>query len=140
MTTVPMEYDASLSNTGVQVVPALVVFHTPPDATATYQMRLSRGWTAMSAMRPDVSAGPIDRSRRPLYGDGGPESERAPVVSRAPAAVRAVSARAVSPRALGRRAASRRRLSRAWRVVSRTCAESLMAGRATAAAMRSAAA
>src|SRR6476646_1355719 len=126
MTTVPMEYDASLSNTGVQVVPALVVFHTPPDATATYQMRLSRGWTAMSAMRPDVSAGPIDRSRRPLYGDGGPESERARVVSLAPdAPARAVSARVtVSPRTLGRRAASRRRLSRACRVVSGTCADS----------------
>src|SRR6185503_12410638 len=54
MATVPIEYDASLSNTGVQVVPAFVVFHTPPDATATYQMRLSRGWTAMSEMRPDV--------------------------------------------------------------------------------------
>src|SRR5678815_2261269 len=96
MTAVPIEYDGSLSTSGGDVVPAFVVFHTPPDATATYQMRLSRGWTAMSAMRPDVSAAPIDRSFRPLYGDGGPESERAPVVSFAPGPpARAVSARVV---------------------------------------------
>src|SRR5690242_401512 len=69
MTTVPIEYEASLSKMGVHVVPAFVVFHTPPDATATYHVRLSRGWTAMSAMRPDVSAGPMDRSLSPLYGD-----------------------------------------------------------------------
>ena len=116
MTTVPIEYDASLSKIGVQVVPAFVVFHTPPDATATYHVRLSRGWIAMSDTRPDVTAGPMDRKRNPLNGDGGSESERACcVVSRAvPAPERAVSARtAVSPRTLGRRAASRRRLSRA---------------------------
>jgi hypothetical protein len=41
---------------GVHVVPAFVVFHTPPDATATYHVRLSRGWTAISEMRPDVTA------------------------------------------------------------------------------------
>ena len=34
-TTQPIEYDPSPSNTGVQVVPALVVFHTPPEAAAT---------------------------------------------------------------------------------------------------------
>src|SRR3954469_6335491 len=43
MTTLAIEYDASLSNTGVHVVPAFVVFHTPPDATAMYHVRLSRG-------------------------------------------------------------------------------------------------
>jgi hypothetical protein len=43
MTTLAIEYDASLSKTGVHVVPAFVVFHTPPDATATYHVRLSRG-------------------------------------------------------------------------------------------------
>src|SRR5689334_11430601 len=68
ITTVPIEYDPSLSNTGVQVVPALVVFHTPPDATATYHVFLSRGCTAMSATRPEVSAGPIERNRNPLNG------------------------------------------------------------------------
>jgi hypothetical protein len=30
----------------------------------------------MSEMRPDVTAGPIDRKRSPLNGDGGPESAR----------------------------------------------------------------
>ena len=33
--TQPIEYDPSLSNTGVHDTPALVVFHTPPEATAT---------------------------------------------------------------------------------------------------------
>ena len=42
-----------------------MVFHTPPAAVPTYQMDLSVGWTAMSATRPLVSAGPIDRSLRP---------------------------------------------------------------------------
>src|SRR5436190_19243413 len=82
MTTVPIEYDASLSNTGVHVVPALMVFHTPPDATATYQVFLSRGCTAMSATRPDVSAGPMERKRSPLNGLlFAPESAPARVVS-----------------------------------------------------------
>jgi hypothetical protein len=35
MTTAPMEYDPSLSKTGVQVVPLLMVFQTPPEATPT---------------------------------------------------------------------------------------------------------
>src|SRR5437773_288968 len=59
MTTVPTEYDASLSKTGVQVVPELVVFQTPPDAAAMNQVCLFRGSTAISATRPDVAAGPI---------------------------------------------------------------------------------
>src|SRR5829696_7064838 len=51
---------------GVQVVPALVVFQTPPDATATYQVAGRVGSTAMSEIRPEVSAGPMGRSSRPL--------------------------------------------------------------------------
>src|SRR6267143_3724190 len=31
----PIEYEPSRSNTGVQVMPALTVFHTPPDAAET---------------------------------------------------------------------------------------------------------
>jgi len=31
----PMEYEPSLSNTGIQVVPELMVFQTPPEETAT---------------------------------------------------------------------------------------------------------
>src|SRR6185436_1264474 len=50
---------------GENVVPALVVFHTPPYAVATYQTLLSRGFTARSVMRPDVFAGPIERNLRP---------------------------------------------------------------------------
>jgi hypothetical protein len=34
--TSPIEVDAACSNTGVQVVPSLSVFHTPPEAPATY--------------------------------------------------------------------------------------------------------
>src|SRR5438874_2546646 len=82
MTTVPIEYDASLSNTGVHVVPALMVFHIPPDAAATYQIFLSLGWTARSLMRPDVSAGPIGRRRSPANGPPAP-SPRPPVESSA---------------------------------------------------------
>ena len=60
--TVPIEYDPSFWKTGVKVVPALVVFHTPPDATPMYQVCLSSGCTATTLMRPDIIAGPTARS------------------------------------------------------------------------------
>src|ERR1044071_5379457 len=63
--TQPIENEFSPSNSGVNVVPALVVFHTPPEAVAMYQTRPSRGSTATSTMRPDTSAGPMPRSSRP---------------------------------------------------------------------------
>src|ERR1041384_5996709 len=63
MTTLAIEYDASLLKIGVHVVPALTVFHTPPAATATYQSFLFFGCTATSRMRPDSMAGPIERNR-----------------------------------------------------------------------------
>src|SRR4051812_34881410 len=75
MATVPIEYDASPSKTGVHVPPELVVFHTPPDALATYQIFLSRGCAARSAMRPDVIAGPIDRNLKPANGAPPPRAE-----------------------------------------------------------------
>src|SRR5258708_33496415 len=50
---------------GVNVVPAFVVFHTPPDAVARYHTRGSLGSTARSTMRPEIMAGPIGRSSRP---------------------------------------------------------------------------
>src|SRR5215208_3363971 len=50
---------------GFQVLPALVVFHTPPEAAATYQVALSFGWTARSITRPEVRAGPMLRSASP---------------------------------------------------------------------------
>src|SRR6476619_5863636 len=46
-------------------MPPFVDFHTPPAAAPTYHVRLSAGSIAMSATRPDVSAGPIERSARP---------------------------------------------------------------------------
>src|SRR5215471_14842546 len=39
----PIVDTASLSNTGSQVVPLLVVFHTPPEATPTNRML---GWSS----------------------------------------------------------------------------------------------
>src|SRR5215831_13864296 len=55
------------SKIGVHDVPAFVVFHTPPYADATYQTLLSRGSTARSTMRPELTAGPIERNERPEY-------------------------------------------------------------------------
>jgi hypothetical protein len=43
----------------------LVVFQMPPLAAATYQVEASRGSTAMSITRPEVMAGPIERSSSP---------------------------------------------------------------------------
>src|SRR5712691_5480068 len=65
MATQPIEYELSPSKTGVQVVPAFSVFQTPPEATATNQRCGFVGSTAMSTMRPEVRAGPIDRKARP---------------------------------------------------------------------------
>ena len=42
MVTSPMEYEPCSSKIGAQVVPALRVFHTPPDPAATYQ---SASWS-----------------------------------------------------------------------------------------------
>ena len=47
------------------MVPAFTVFQTPPEPTATYQVLGSVGSIAMSAIRPDMSAGPMARSFRP---------------------------------------------------------------------------
>ena len=65
MVTQPMECDFSPSKMGAKLVPALVVFHTPPPAVAMYQTRPSRGSTATSRMRPEVRAGPMGRSSSP---------------------------------------------------------------------------
>src|SRR5260370_12759584 len=58
----PIVDTASLSNTGVHVVPLLVVFHTPPAATPTKTMFGLLSTTAKSSMRPPITAGPISRS------------------------------------------------------------------------------
>src|SRR6267143_2274772 len=60
----PIVDTASLSNTGVHVVPLLVVFHTPPEATPTKTMFGLLSTTAKSSMRPPITAGPISRSSR----------------------------------------------------------------------------
>src|SRR5262249_14922984 len=53
------------SKTGVQVVPALTVFQTPPEATAMKYLARSFGSTAKAITRPEVIAGPMERKRRP---------------------------------------------------------------------------
>ena len=65
MVTQPVEYETWSSKMGLNVVPAFVVFHTPPEAVARYHTRLSLGSTARSTMRPEIMAGPIWRSSRP---------------------------------------------------------------------------
>ena len=53
-------------------MPRLTVFQTFDDAVATYHTFRFAGSTAMSAMRPDMRAGPMPRSWR---------AERKPVVT-----------------------------------------------------------
>src|SRR5882762_6794553 len=60
----PIVDTASLSKTGVHVVPLLVVFQTPPAATPTNTMFGLPSTTAKSSMRPPITAGPISRSSR----------------------------------------------------------------------------
>src|SRR5690554_2337049 len=65
MFTVPIENDPCPSKIGLNETPPFVDFQTPPADTPTYHVLLSDGWIAMSEMRPEVSAGPIERSFRP---------------------------------------------------------------------------
>src|SRR5712672_3876338 len=60
----PIVDTASLSNTGVHVVPLLLVFHTPPAATPTNTMFGLLSSTAKSSTRPPITAGPISRNSR----------------------------------------------------------------------------
>ena len=70
----PIEYERSWSKIGVHVVPALMVFHTPPEPTATYQVDGRCGCTTRSAIRPPIRAGPMLRKPSPprarVTGDG----------------------------------------------------------------------
>src|SRR5436309_13256559 len=61
----PIEKEPCPSKTGAQVVPALTVFQTPPEAAATYQVVGVRGSTATSTIRPPTTAGPMLRNSRP---------------------------------------------------------------------------
>src|SRR5262245_42943145 len=60
----PTETVVSRSNTGIQELPRLVVFHTPPDAVAAYTTSVLFSTTATSITRPPVVAGPIVRHLR----------------------------------------------------------------------------
>src|ERR1700720_4550273 len=83
----PIVDTASLSNTGVHVVPLLVVFHTPPAATPTKKMFGLLPPTAKSSMRPPITAGPISRSSRFFslsVGSGGPAGRAPPPRKNAP--------------------------------------------------------
>src|SRR5512147_1729955 len=77
---------------GDQVVPAFTVFHTPPECTATYHTLRLPGWMAISPIRPEVIAGPMERNRRPpncdARGPGPPPAESALVSWRAGGAPR----------------------------------------------------
>ena len=62
ISTQPIENEPWLSKTGVNVVPLFTVFHTPPELTATNHSLWLSGLTAKSPIRPDRSAGPIERA------------------------------------------------------------------------------
>ena len=61
----PIEEFSSLSKTGVNVTPPLVVFQTPPEAAPTKNVSGLFSTTAISSMRPPMMAGPISRSFNP---------------------------------------------------------------------------
>src|SRR5215472_10905074 len=62
----PMDSTGSLSNTGLNVVPPLVDFQTPPLAAPTYTVSRPFSLTAaMAAMRPLIAAEPMFRAPRP---------------------------------------------------------------------------
>src|SRR6476619_3931413 len=65
MVTAPIENDPCPSKIGENEMPPLVDFHTPPADAPTYHVLLSEGSIATSDTRPDVSAGPMERSLRP---------------------------------------------------------------------------
>src|ERR1044071_9374720 len=62
MHTAPWFRFESSSVRGVQLVPPLVVFHTPPDAVAIYTVFASVGSTAIPTVRPPAFAFPDQNS------------------------------------------------------------------------------
>src|SRR3954453_3748497 len=60
----PIDDTGYLSKMEVQVVPLLVVFHTPPVARPMYIVLGSLSTTAMSSIRPPMFAGPIERQTK----------------------------------------------------------------------------
>src|SRR5256712_5698432 len=65
MASSPIDTHFSLSNTGRNVVPALVVFEIPPAAAATKKGRDGLGMRVPLAPRPAMFAGPMLRQRNP---------------------------------------------------------------------------
>src|SRR6059036_798891 len=63
--TSPIDTHFSLSKTGRNVVPALVVFQIPPAAAATKNVRDGLGIPATLDTRPAMFAGPMLRQRKP---------------------------------------------------------------------------
>src|SRR5881392_3722292 len=62
----PMDSTGSLSNTGLNVVPPLVDFQTPPLAAPTYTVSRPFSLTAaIAATRPLIAAEPMFRAPRP---------------------------------------------------------------------------
>src|SRR5262245_61701315 len=66
--TAPTDQTSSASVKGVQVVPALVVFQSPPVAVATYMTAGLESTTATSHTRPLMLAGPSGRATKSAYG------------------------------------------------------------------------
>jgi hypothetical protein len=54
-----------VSKTGWKVTPLLPVFHSPPVAKPTKNVRASFASTAKSSTRPPWPDGPIERQRKP---------------------------------------------------------------------------
>src|SRR5256712_5354824 len=66
MATAPMDCAASLSNTGLNVVPPFEDFQTPPLAAPTYTVSRPSSFTAaIAATRPLIAAEPMFRAPRP---------------------------------------------------------------------------
>src|SRR5688572_18499315 len=68
MATEPIASDARSSNSGVQLTPSFVVFHTPPLEVPMYAVRASVGCVAMAVTRPEYGSDPphVHHSRVPL--------------------------------------------------------------------------
>src|SRR4051812_11972572 len=66
MAMAPMDCTGCLSKTGLNVVPPLTDFQTPPLAAPTYSvMRFASCTASIAAMRPDIAAEPMLRAPRP---------------------------------------------------------------------------
>src|ERR1051325_2434730 len=56
----PIGWGKLAGQAAVKVDPVSVLFHTPPEALATYRVLAAEGSRAMSRMRPPMFVGPID--------------------------------------------------------------------------------